>query len=506
LTPNIDPSTPVLIGWHSVSRRDADPRDGREAIELMTAAAHGALACSNSKVPAPRVDWIGATAGLTRYADPAGLVGERIGAQDAHTVLAHIGVMQQTLVSHACQAVQSGQHRIALVVGAEAQYRTVRCTAAGEAAPVTVQPDGVCPDESLTSPAFDQAMSHPAEAFVGLSATPAYYALIDSFWRGQCGRSVAGHRDDLAQLYARFAEIAAENPQAVRTLGYSAEEVRDPSDRNPMIAFPYTKLMVTTWTVDQGCALLFTTAGFADELGVTRSRWRYPVIAVESNHVVPVSARTRLSQPAAMRIIGETVWRSAGVDTSGIELVDLYSAFPAPVLIGAEGLRIPPGHDLTLTGGMSFAGGPLNSYVLHAIAAAADRLGTSAARAALVSCVSGLYSKQGAFVLAAAPPASPFDTVDVTAMVAEAEPALAVVTDAHGPGRIVAYTVVFEAGAPERAIAVVDLADSRRAVARNHDVDVMARALVDDLLGVAVTLSDGVFCLADSRKREDSSA
>lgn len=506
MRPGTDPSTPVLIGWHSVSRRDADPRDGQEAAELMVAAARGALAATNSKASAPLIDWIGATAGLTRYANPARLVGERIGAREAHTVLAHIGVMQQTLITRACQAVQSGRHRMALVVGAEAQYRKVRYASAGEAAPVTVQPDGVGPNESLTSPAFDESMSHPAEAAAGLSATPAYYALIDSFWRGQRGRDIAGHRDDLAGRYARFAEIAAGNPHAVRTHGYRAAELRDPSERNPMIAFPYTKLMVTTWTVDQGCALLFTTAGVADELGVPRGRWRYPVIAVESNHVVPVAARTRLSQPAAMRLIGETIRRHAGLDTSEIELLDLYSAFPAPVSIAAEGLRVPPGRDLTLTGGMSFAGGPLNSYVLHAIAAAADRLGSPAAHAALVSCVSGLYSKQGAIVLSDAPPAKGFGAVDVTAAVAEEEPALAVVADARGPGRVVAYTVVFEAGEPERTVVVVDLAGGRRAVARSHDGEVMTRALAEDLLGAAVTLGDGLFRLADPRTGEDTSA
>jgi acetyl-CoA C-acetyltransferase len=56
----IDPSTPVLVGWHSVSRRDADPRDGREAAELMASAARGALRASG--VEAAGVDWIGATA------------------------------------------------------------------------------------------------------------------------------------------------------------------------------------------------------------------------------------------------------------------------------------------------------------------------------------------------------------------------------------------------------------------------------------------------------------
>lgn len=489
---SVDPSTPVLIGWHAVSRRDRDPRDGKEAAALMVDAARGALGA----LPGSAVDWIGATAGLIRYADPARLVGERIGAPSAHTVLAHIGIMQHTLFAAACRAVQSGRHRLALVVGAEAHYRKIRLAAAGLEAQVTVQDEGVEPDESMRSPQFDADMSHPAETAAGLAATPAYYALIDSFWRSQQGLGIDEHRDRLAALYARFAEIAATNPDAVRRSGYRAADLRDRTAANPMVAFPYTKLMVTTWTVDQGCALLVTTEGYADELGVPAQARRYPVIAIESNHVVPVSGRTRLSQPASVRIIGEEIGRRTGLDTATIPVLDLYSAFPAPVLIGAQALRVPQGRDLTLTGGMSFAGGPLNSYVLHAIAAAADRLADPASSSALISCVSGLYTKQAALVLAAAPGHTPFDTVDVTDAVADAEPAIPVVVDAVGDGRIVAYTVVFDGEQPERAIVVVDLADGRRTVARSHDQQLMATALAQDIIGATVTVGDGLFALA----------
>ncbi|MBB3604598.1 acetyl-CoA C-acetyltransferase [Mycolicibacterium sp. BK556] len=487
----IDPSTPVLVGWHALSRRDHDPRDGQEAADLMASAARGALQASG--VDAADIDWIGATAGLTRYADPARLVADRIGAADVHTVLAHIGVMQQSLVSHACRAVQTGTHRVALIVGGEAHYRKVRAAARGHDVPVTTQAAGVVPDESLTSPDFDASMSHPAEVAAGLSATPAYYALIDSFWRSQNGQGVEERRDEIARVYARFAEIAQKNPDAVRANGYRPDELRNPSESNPMLAFPYTKLLSTTWTVDQGCALVITTHRHADELGIPAAARRYPAVAVESNHVVPVAARTRLSQPAAMRIIGETISQRMKRDVSEIELLDLYSAFPAPVFIGAQALRVPAGRDLTLTGGMSFAGGPLNSYVLHAIAAAAQRLTGPDSRAALISSVSGLYTKQGALVITAEAPPEAFETIDVTDAVAGEEPQLPVAVDAQGTARIVAYTVVFDGDRPERAIVVADLPDGRRAVARSHDQELMAWALAGDIVGAEVVLRDGIF-------------
>jgi acetyl-CoA C-acetyltransferase len=491
----LDPSTPVLIGWRAVSRRDDDFRDGIEAVDLMAEAARAVVTDDLRPSVLPAIDWIGVTEGLTRYADPGRLVAERIGARRAHTVLAKIGVMQQTLISDACATVRSGASTFALVVGAEAHYRHVRAAAAGQTAIVTTQSPGVEPDATLSSQAFDVGMAHPAEADAGLAGTPGYYALIDSQWRSAHGRGPEEHRDAIAALYARFAEIATDNPHAARPQSYSAAEIRTPTTTNPMIAYPYTKLMITTWTVDQGCALLFTTAGTAEAFGVPRDRWRFPVIAVESNHVVPVAARARLSQPASLRIIADAVRRRTGIDTAEIDLLDLYSAFPAPVLAAAHGLRVPPGRDLTLTGGMAFAGGPLNSYVFHAVASAADRLADPATPLALVSAVSGFYSKQGVLVIGSDPPRQPFESVDVTADVAVAEPPIPLARNPEGHGTVVAYTVLFTGGEPERAIVVADLDDGRRAVARSHDAELMSAAVTDDLVGRTVTVAGGLFAV-----------
>jgi acetyl-CoA C-acetyltransferase len=146
---------------------------------------------------------------------------------------------------------------------------------------------------------------------------------------------------------------------------------------------------------------------------------------------------------------------------------------------------------------MSFAGGPLNSYVLHAITAAARRLTTSDAGAALVSSVSGLYTKQGALVITADVPPAPFEVIDVTKAVAGEEPRLPVADDAQGTARVVAYTVVFDGDRPERAIVVADLTDGRRAVACSHDENLVAWALTDDIVGAEVLLGDGLFTRAE---------
>ncbi|HUO47416.1 MAG TPA: hypothetical protein VMU09_01155 [Acidimicrobiales bacterium] len=492
----LDPTTPVLIGWGTASRREPGLPNTEEPVALMVEAATAAAPSGAQGAVHSGVDWIGVTQGMTRYADPGRLLGEGIGAPDAHTVLAKIGVMQQTLLSTACEVVRSGEARVALVAGAEARYREVRAGAAGEMAPVTVQGEGVVPDETL-EPEADLVL--PVEVAAGLTGAPGFYALLDSEWRDRHGRTLEAHREALGRLYARFSEIAAQNPHAVRRTRLDARFLSDPSVDNPMVAFPYTKLMVSTWTVDQASAVVVTTAATATELGVPRARWLFPVVAVESNHIVPVAARSRLTQPAAMGIMADALRERAGIEPAAIDLLDLYSPLPVAVLVAAEGLSVPAQRDVTLTGGMSFAGGPFNSYVFNALVRAAERLARGDATNALVSCVSGLYTKQGLLVLSSAQPSRPFEVVDVTPAVAVAEPPRPVAEEAAGPGRVVAWTVLFAEARPERAVAVIDLADGRRTVACSHDPELMAQAMADDLTGAPVVVADGRFEVRSAR-------
>ena len=61
----------------------------------------------------------------------------------------------------------------------------------------------------------------------------------------------------------------------------------------------------------------------------------------------------------------------AGTSVADLDYVDLYSCFPSAVQVAAHELGLPVGVEsrpLTVTGGLTFAGGPWNNYVTHAIA------------------------------------------------------------------------------------------------------------------------------------------
>src|SRR5690606_33429505 len=118
---------------------------------------------------------------------------------------------------------------------------------------------------------------------------------------------------------------------------------------------------------DQAAALLLCSAGRAQALGIPPERWVYAWAGSESNHVVPVSARADLARCAGAQLAGRAVLEAGRLQVRDVELVDLYSCFPIAVEMTAHeiGLPLDPRRPPTLTGGMSFAGGPFNNYVLQ---------------------------------------------------------------------------------------------------------------------------------------------
>src|SRR5205823_1200871 len=90
-----------------------------------------------------------------------------------------------------------------------------------------------------------------------------------------------------------------------------------------------------------------------------------------------VSERADLHSSPAIRAAGRALFELAGAGIDDVAHVDLYSCFPSAVQIGAAELGLglaEPDRPLTVTGGLSFAGGPGNNYSTHAIAAMVGRL------------------------------------------------------------------------------------------------------------------------------------
>jgi acetyl-CoA C-acetyltransferase len=483
---------PVLVGIGVATQRQDDPARAMDPLALMLQAVRMAGQDAGAAGLLPALDRILVPKGRWNHADPARSIAAAIGAARGGTVLSTVGVLQQTLIGMACAAIAEGDIEAAMVVGGDTGYRILRSQITGYEPTAPDEPGGA-PDV-LLSP--KEELRHPAELRAGLRMPVGLYAIMESAFRARRGWSVDAHRDRIAAIYSRFSAIAADNPAAWTRKAMPPEAIRSASDRNAMQAFPYTKLMCSSWNVDQAAALLFCSARKAAALGIDRDRWIFPWASTESNHMVPVSARAELDACPGAGIAGRAALEPFGIVPADIDLIDLYSCFPLAVEVYAAELGIDPGRDLTVTGGMSFAGGPYNNYVLQSTARMGQLLREAGKGTGLVSSVSGALTKQGFCLWSVNPAPDGFRFVDTTALVAQSSAVKPVVMDFVGPGRIAGYTVVYERSRPPRAVVVADLEDGLRSVATSDDPGIIARLQAQEFCGAPIVLNRETFALA----------
>ena len=504
----VDDAWPVLVGVGVAAQRHDDPDASAVAIQLMHQAVAAAIDDAGGLGgPGPaaaligRVGWIGVPEGTWSYRDPGRLVARRLlgdheddRADMVHTVVADVGILQQQLVDEAIEAIVSGRADVALVVGGEAKHRQRRGAITGRGAPETNQPDATEPDERLT-PGSTAALGVNDLEITRNTVTPvAAYALIENAIAHDLGRSLDEHRDEVAALWARVAAVAVANPDAWDRSGPAAAAIRDAGPGNRMISFPHTKRHSAQWNVDQAAALVLCDVSTARALGVATDRWVFPHASAVANHAVAVSERAAIHRSIGAEIAGPRVLELAGITTDDLAHIDLYSCFPSAVqlLAGALGLDLSDPRGLSVTGGLTFAGGPLNNYVLQALVTLARRLRAEPGSYGLSTSVSGFVAKQGFSVWSSAPPPRGWVTEDVTSAVAAATKIIPIVEDHHGPGAIASWTIDYRVGAPDRSVAILDVAGGRT-IAENRDPAVADRLLEADPIGRAVTVVGGSF-------------
>ena len=429
--------------------------------------------------------------GMWSYGDPARLVADEIGSPQAKTVRAEFGVLQQTLISNACESIVRGEIDVAVVAGGEAKYRQLIASINGVEAGERTQRDAVA--DIVIKPASEIWLE--AEAAAGLGMPVGFYAIYASALRAHNGWNMAQDREKVAALYQRFSEIAADNPQAWRRQRISAERFLQIDDKNPMLAFPYSKLHNTSWNVDQAAGLILTSAAKAQALGIPQQRWVFPLAAAESNHMVALSQRKNLHQLPGARICAESVLSAHDLLPDDIDYWDLYSCFPVAVQLYASAAKIPADRDYTVTGGMPFAGGPLNNYVLQSAVKMAQLLRGKKPAYGMLSSVSGMLTKQAFSLWSGQPGQRPYRAVDLSAEV-ESETAVMQVIDGYcGEGVIAGCTVLFQSGRPDRAVAVIDIDEHTRCIAHHENPQWMQHMMEEECVGCRVAVSEGVFSL-----------
>jgi acetyl-CoA C-acetyltransferase len=257
-----------------------------------------------------------------------------------------------------------------------------------------------------------------------------------------------------------------------------------------MLAFPYARLHNSDWNVDQAAGLILCSVEKAQALGIPEERWIFPLSASESNHVVPLSARADLHRCPGAAIAGPRALALAGKSADDIAHYEIYSCFPAPVRVFVRELGLASDRPVTVTGGMAFAGGPLNNYVLQATVRMAEVLREDRGSAGLVTSISGFMNKVGFGVWSSEPPAEGFRFEDSTQEVAAQSERRELVGDYAGPARVVGYTVVYLGDSPAEGIAVCELPDGRRTIAVTRDASVASAMTEEEFCGRTVVVGE----------------
>ncbi|MEE3326733.1 MAG: acetyl-CoA acetyltransferase [Myxococcota bacterium] len=484
----VSETAPVLVGVGACQQRIDDPAAALEPVALMVKALEAAGTDAGAPELLKRADSIRVPRGFWEYPDPARWVAEHVHAVSARTVVSEIGVLQSTLLGQAASDIAEGKAGIVLIAGGEAKYRALRAQINGTEAPLSSQPD-VEADEVLRP---GQEILHPLEIERGAVMPVRQYAMVDNALRADEGLSLDSHRDEIARLWSAMSQVAAANPQAWDRTPASAEAIRNPSASNPMLAFPYTKFHNSQWNVDQAAGLILCSVGTARRAGIPESKWIYPWVNTESNYMLTFSERAQPHRCPGFAIAGQRAFESAGTEPGQIRHRELYSCFPSAVRVQLKELGIDPMATLTETGGMRFAGGPLNNFVLQATVRMAQVLRDDPGELGLVTAVSGVLTKQGVMILGSQAPENDFRFEDVSLETEKANRIVPLESELHGPARVLAYTATYLGDEPHQGILLCENDQGKRTLALCEDRDRVAAMTREEFCQKQVELAGSV--------------
>jgi acetyl-CoA C-acetyltransferase len=481
----LNPRSVVVVGAGQFVQKPADPTEALEPLAMMVAAVERAADDAGQRDLLKRVDSVRVVKGAWPYVDPGRLVAQRIGADPRQTMLSSDGGnTPQFLVNRTALDIEAGRLDVAVLVGAEGIYSRRRARRQGARIPYTSD-EGAAPAETIGA---DVTMSSALEMARGFEAPVNIYPMFEVALRHARGETPEEHLRTVSELWKRFNDVAVANPYAWIRTPMTAEEIRTPSPSNRLVGYPYTKAMNSNWDLDQAAALILCSVETAEALGISRDKWVFPLAGTDAHDTYLISNRHDYHSSPAIRVAARRCFELAGRPVDDVAHVDLYSCFPSAVQISAQEIGLTLDRQLTVTGGLPFAGGPLNNYVMHAIATMTGVLREHPGDLGLCTANGGYVTKHSIGLYATEPPTEGrFAHADVQEEV-DRFPTREVAGEHVGGAEIEAYTVMHDHEGPQRALLTALLADGRRTFATSADAGVMHTLMATDTVGRAIDI------------------
>ncbi|RBY95723.1 acetyl-CoA acetyltransferase [Blastococcus sp. TF02-8] len=390
--------TPVLAGVGQLrANRERAPEHAREPLDLIVAAIGLAAADSGAPALVGAADAVHAIRVASwAYADLAGAVAARIGARprlSANTALG--GHLPARLLDEAAARIVAGDTQVELIVGGEAQASVQALGRAG----IDPVEHGWSAEPGGPPPLDLDDLGTPEMLAAGLFLPTRVYPLFENRLQADLGLTPAANAAWSARLYADYSEVAARHPVAWNPERRTAEEIATVGPGNRMVCEPYPLAVNAMPQVDQAVAVVVTSLAAARAAGVPEDRIVHVWGGAGADDVDPLR-RTELGRSEALARTLDRTLDLASCTVADLDLVDVYSCFP--VVPKLAGLHLRTEAVLTVAGGHSSFGGPLNTYSLHAVATAAHRLrGTDGI--GLIHANGGFLTKQHAVLLSGRP-------------------------------------------------------------------------------------------------------
>jgi acetyl-CoA C-acetyltransferase len=487
---------PVIVGVGEIVDRPKEIAEGLEPLALLVEALRRAEADSGARLLG-EIQSLDIVNFLSwRYRDPAAQLSLRLGITPAHAYYGPVGGESPIRYLHeAAQRIARGECSVAAVCGAEAQSTATKAERAGVELPWTPFAHDV--PEPKRGAAFQKPMAVKLGVFRPITVYPFYEAATAAHW-GQTPREAMA---ESGRLWSSYSGVASQNPNAWLKRRFTSEEITTPTPDNRLIAWPYTKLMVANPTVNMGGAVLMTSLAGARAAGIAEDRLVHVRGGASAEEPRDYLVRDQFFESPAQNAVLKAAMELAGGDGRAFDAIELYSCFPCVPKMARRTLGLYDDVQPTVTGGLTFFGAPLNTYMTHAACAMVHNL-REGARLGLLYGQGGFVTKHHALVLSRQPPQAPL--AQETNVQAEADRHRGAVpdfvTEASGKGALESFTVIYgRHGEVEHGVAMLRTSENARALARipPHDGATLAHLLEMDRTPVGssgdiVTADDGV--------------
>jgi acetyl-CoA C-acetyltransferase len=487
---------PVIVGVGEIADRPKDIAEGLEPMALLEQAVRRAEADSGAKL-------LGELGSLDvvnflswRYRDPEKQLAARLGANPAHCYYGPVGGESPIRYIHeAAKRIARGECSVAVVCGAEAQSTATKAERSGITLPWTPFAHDV--EEPKRGAAFQKPMAVKLGVFRPITVYPLYETATSAHW-GQTPREALAESGALWSTYAR---VASENENSWLKKRFTPDEITTPTPENRLIAWPYTKLMVANPTVNMGGAVLLTSLAKARAAGVPEDHLIYPIGGASAEEPRDYLVRDQFYESHPQNAVLKAVMDLVEGDGRKFDAIELYSCFPCVPKMARRTLGLGPDVQPTVTGGLTFFGAPLNTYMTHAAIAMVRSL-RQGGKLGLLYGQGGFVTKHHGLVLSRAAPKQTL--AQETSVQAEADRRKRAVpefvTEASGKGKVESFTVIYKGkGEVEHGVVMMRTEADARALSRvpASDVATLRHLLNMDrtpvgTVGDIVTADDGV--------------